>query len=466
MMRSMFSGVSGLRAHQTRMDVIAHNISNVNTVGFKASRTLFNDVFSQTLSSAAGANVEATGRGGQNAMQIGLGVNVASVDRLMTQGAAQRTDNAFDLMLDGSGFFIVGDATGTYFTRNGATRLDHDGNLLISNGMRLMGWEVTESTNWTNESERWQVQRTAVQGIQVRPEHWSTPPRATTQVQFAGNLVPEGRWVGGAPNATPPVPPTWQAAPVNLTMNVHDSLGNNTTIPVTMQMTEHGANDTTIWNVTLVDVQPAAQAQFRVTFDVNGRLIDVQDGHATTNEQPRPVANRVTSLPNRQFYYGPAGAPPQGGTAVVPGAVFSPITIDFGPLTQFGSVRQTVAIEDQDGLPAGQLTDLSIGQDGTVMARYTNGQIRPLWRVAIAEFQNPAGLEAFGNSLFRATANSGNFDGVGVDGIMQGGVLEMSNVDLSAEFTDMIVTQRGFQANSRTITTSDDMLQELVNLRR
>ena len=483
MMRSMFSGVSGLRIHQTRMDVIAHNISNVNTVGFKSSRTLFSDVFSQTVQHATGANLQGTGRGGVNAMQIGLGAQVASIDRMMTQGAAQRTDHAFDLMIEGSGFFIVGDASGTYFTRNGAIRPDAFGNILISNGMQLMGWEITG-----NERDGWQVNRGQVEGITIRPEHQSLPPQPTTQVDFSGNLVPEVVWSNDRDlSATPPVIGTVLTPPVAMTMQVHDSLGNRHTIAMNAQITAIGGTTLggadpntpyTIWRLTAeVADSDGNFPTYYVQFDTNGRFVhavmgdpfDPTGAPASTMTASSPTALpvdttvaafvRQVELPINLSILAPAAATfGETGDGTV--------MLNFSGFTQFGSVRQTSRATDMDGRAAGELTDLSVGQDGTIMGLYSNGLMRPLFQVPLAFFDNPAGLEAFGGSLFRQTINSGNFDGIGQDGVMQGGVLEMSNVDLSAEFTDMIVTQRGFQANSRTITTSDDMLQELVNLRR
>ena len=484
MMRSMFSGVSGLRIHQTRMDVIANNISNVNTVGFKSSRVLFSDVFSQTVQHATGANIENTGRGGVNAMQIGLGAQVATIDRMMTQGAAQRTDHAFDLMLEGSGFLIVGDASGTYFTRNGAIRPDAFGNLLISNGMQLMGWEVQGAhTRPEVPREQWgNVIRGQVQGLTLTEFHRSVPPISTTQVDFGGNLVPEGHWDGMPAGAEiisigwsgtywyaetdAGVDVIWTAPTVHMTMQLHDTLGRRHTVNVIMEMTPAGPDDNTIWNITMPDVyQAGANPEFQIAFGPNGRPKGMEVGHATGLVPGGTVDDwGLDSLTQEIDLF--------LSTPVIPAALFGiapsggPVTLDFAGFTQFGSVRQTARATDVDGRSAGELTDLSIGQDGTVMGLYTNGAMVALFQIPIAEFENPAGLESVGGSLFRQTINSGNFDGIGIDGVMRGGVLEMSNVDLSAEFTDMIITQRGFQANSRTITTSDDMLQELVNLRR
>ena len=430
MMRSMFSGVSGLRVHQTRMDVIAHNVSNVNTVGFKSSRTLFDDMFSQTIQPAS-APSPAVGRGGVNPMQIGLGANVASIDRLMNPGAAQRTDNAFDLLIEGPGFFIVGDANGTFFTRNGAMRLDVAGNLVNANGLHLLGWPREEDEE---NPGSFVIRRGEVEPIRLTAEMQFSPPSMTTATRFEGNI-----------DSSPGSPDT-----ILTTLPIRDSLGNRHLLRFEFIRQPAGPGaDYTEWEIHLLDLPPTLDptnatitlSPAEIRFNVHGRII---------HPDPDFILNLDLSG---------VGVP---GSA----AELGEIDIDFSAMTQFGNTRTDITGLDMDGLSAGRLIDVSIGQDGIMMGRYDNGAMQILWQIPVAEFQNPPGLDAIGGSLFAATANSGEFNGVGIDGIMRGGVLEMSNVDLSAEFTDMIITQRGFQSNSRIITTSDDMLQELVNLRR
>ena len=500
MMRSMFSAVSGLAVHQTRMDVIANNISNVNTVGFKSSRALFADVFSQTVQGATGANIEQTGRGGVNAMQIGMGAQVASIDRIMTQGAAQRTDHAFDLMVEGDGFFIVGDATGTYFTRNGAVRPDAFGNLTISNGMRLMGWQVNgpHSDPPVDPGEWGEVVRAQVGGLSLTPRMQTIGAIPTSSIEWGGNIVPEGRWsaeipAGAVTTVAPPAAATaenpnppwtvswpadaaagieagsanWISPPVETSLNLYDAIGNRHTFRVIKELIPAGADDVTIWNVSIPELQ-VDNNEFALAFGPNGQLMGVLNEHVagliTLAGGPPPTLPAAWSTaPIQPVQLVNAALP----SPTVPAAAFaSPITMNFNGLTQFGSTRQNPVATDMNGRSTGDLTDLSIGQDGTVMGLYSNGTIVPLFQIPLAEFVNPAGLESVGGSLFRATINSGAFNGQGEDGIMRGGVLEMSNVDISSEFTDMIITQRGFQSNSRTISTSSEMLQELVNLGR
>lgn len=472
MMRSMFSGVSGLRVHQTRMDVIGHNIANVNTVGFKASRALFNEVFSQTLTNATGAS-DQTGRAGVNAMQVGLGSGVASIDTIMSRGTAQRTDNNFDLMVEGDGFFIVGDATGNFFTRNGSLHIDGDGGLAISNGMRVMGWQITDewSAGNTTASDRFTVQRGPVQPLQLSPSQFTTGATATTGVSLRGNIQPTIR--DNNPLLTTATTPKF----------FHDSLGNVHQVNVNLQLTDEGNAEYGVWRMTFTvppgsqlptqaPVPPAttsnilsnditgvgASGFMYISFNTSGHLHGV--GNTPANAMLETThADHSTSM---NFDFSGVGLVP----AATIGNATGQINMNFSELRQLGNASQTVAIDNLNGRPSGTLEDLVIDGNGIVTAIYSNGDRAQLFQIPVAEFPNPAGLESVGGTMFRATANSGDFNNVGVDGRMQSGVLEMSNVDLSAEFTDMIVTQRGFQANSRVISTSDELLVELVNLRR
>ena len=434
MMRSMFSGVSGLRVHQTKMDVIANNISNVNTVGYKSSRVTFNEVFNQTLSGASGPNA-ARNRGGVNPMQIGLGTNVASIDKLMTTGAAQRTDNPLDLMIQGDGFFVVGDITGQYFTRAGNFTEDQQG-FLSMNGLKLMGWDTT----WDDTAKDFVIQRMAVRPLQITPQKEFLDPTATTQVNISGNINP----------ITDPA--------VRRSMSFFDSVGTKYLMDVDLTYTSSTATETT-WTVSfpVPEIYPNGDratpraigglGSFPITFDTNGHLLSVNGAAASSN---------VITL---------TAAPPLAPAATL-GTGTGDIILDFSGLNQFVNEATNALADNRDGNSPGHMTGLNVGSDGKITGRYSNGLVRLLGQIPLAVFKNPAGLEKMGNNLFTSTPNSGPFDGVGVDGELQGGVLEMANVDLSQEFTEMITTQRGFQANSRIITTSDQMLQELVNLVR
>ncbi|MGL5674981.1 MAG: flagellar hook protein FlgE [Cellulosilyticaceae bacterium] len=489
MMRSMYSGVSGLRVHQTKMDVIGNNIANVNTIGFKSQRVNFNEVFSQTLESATSAN-DATGRGGRNPMQVGLGVNVSSIDTLMTQGAAQRTDNPFDLMINGEGFIVVGDSSGQYFTRAGALRLDDSGNLVIPNGMKVQGWPATTDGK---DIQKGQVGDISMGG------NTTEPAKTTSSIEISGNVDS-------------------REEEATIQLKFYDSVGNMYTSTMKLQKDKVvGADDKaqTKWNMvpqlvnekgesqktggthikltdstgkmflfdaTKTPIIPSDQSLF---FDKNGKLVGtaVNTTNAPLEKPTDPTApplktnfeikNEIdlskaaiimdkdgnTENKDKIKYTAPnatIGAKDSNGVYV---------NVKLSSLTQFAS-KTNVTPTDNNGYPAGNIMGFDVAGDGKISAYYDNGATRLMGQIVVANFENPAGLEKVGDNLFKTTANSGDFDNVGSDGNFQAGVLEMSNVDLSREFTEMITTQRGFQANSRIISVSDEMLQELVNLKR
>lgn len=445
MMRSMFSGVSGLRVHQTKMDVIGNNIANVNTTAFKSSRVTFNEIFSQTLQGASGASAQ-TGRGGRNPMQVGLGVNVASVDTLMTTGASQRTDNPFDLMIDGDGFFVVGDESGTYFTRAGALRKDDDGNLVIPNGMKVKGWPAT--------SDGTAIQRGNVVDLKLdKPENLSAAPEATTHLRLEGNISTANR-----------------NEPISVELQFYDSLGNlysgnfeiaydstsakwKLQIPEDLEIVDTNGQKYTLKGLT-------GGSTIEIAFDSKGNF----DAANSTGQGIFTIANAGGNAFDLSSTTDLVSGTPIKST-------IGPLTVNVTGLTQYNQKTDIDPLMgDSNGLgagrAAGKLNGYSIGSDGIIIGQYSNGQQKILGQVVVATFRNPAGLEKVGDNLFAATANSGEFDGIGEEPVLLGGVLEMSNVDLSKEFTEMITTQRGFQANSRIITASDEMLQELVNLKR
>ncbi|MGL4798676.1 MAG: flagellar hook protein FlgE [Cellulosilyticaceae bacterium] len=481
MMRSMYSGVSGLRVHQTKMDVIGNNIANVNTIGFKSQRVNFNEVFSQTLESATGAN-DATGRGGRNPMQVGLGVNVSSIDTLMTQGAAQRTDNPFDLMINGEGFIVVGDSSGQYFTRAGALRLDDSGNLVIPNGMKVQGWPATTDGK---DIQKGQVGDISMGG------NTTEPAKTTSKIEISGNVDS-------------------REDEATIQLKFYDSLGNMYTSTMKLEKQTPGATDTvTKWTIKpqLVDGEgkvpdagvgtklkltdstgkmylfdigtpPLIPSDQVISFGSDGKFAGVGLVTETTTE-----ADKVFKLPG-QIDLSKAtvldkngnSKDKDGNTYIAPKAIIGgvpttganatpSVSIDLSKLTQYAS-KTNVTPTDNNGYPAGNIMGFDVAGDGKISAYYDNGATRLMGQIVVANFENPAGLEKVGDNLFKTTANSGDFDNVGSDGNFQAGVLEMSNVDLSREFTEMITTQRGFQANSRIISVSDEMLQELVNLKR
>lgn len=426
-MRSMFSGVSGLKVHQTKMDVIGNNISNVNTVGYKSQRVTFNEVFSQTLQGASAASDD-TGRGGVNAMQVGLGVNVSSIDMLMTQGAAERTDNPFDVMINGKGFLVVGDASGQYFTRDGALRVDDSGNLCIKNGMKVRGWPSTLNTT----TGKYEITKGEVQDISLAASS-SSSPKMTTKASLSGNICETSD------------------KPTETSVSFYDSLGNyyKATFQLKKTVTDGVPTytpDNTTLKITDANNQPlegyTAVVSGTLSFDDHGKL------KVTTPGTDDTLTITFTA-----------------GTSPKPTSKLDTIKVDCSDVSQYAS-KDTLKSKTLDGNAAGTMNGYSIGADGIITASYTNGDQRVIAQVVVAEFDNPAGLEKAGSNLFKVTANSGDFDGIGAAGEFSTGCLEMSNVDLSAEFTQMITTQRGFQANSRIISVSDEMLQELTNLKR
>lgn len=466
MMRSMYSGVSGLRVHQTKMDVIGNNISNVNTIGFKSQRVTFNEVFSQTLQSANAASDE-TGRGGRNPMQVGLGVNVSSIDTLMTQGSAQRTDNPFDLMVDGNGFIIVGDTNGKYFTRAGALRVDDVGNLVVPNGMRVQGWKAGADGKTINKGE--------VTDLKVNsPENKTSEPTATTDTQLVGNLNINDALIDSDKDGKPDGSTTQIA--------MYDSLGNLYRTNVNLQydavakswtanLASVSGNDVILTDTTGNKIAVATSGGDALIigtfiFDEKGELKSTAQGKAV------PSGNTIVSFKTPVFDLMTAKKVKADGTvspdlaginAVI--GTGGQVSVDIKNLTQY-SAKQNIDPKTVNGGAAGSLTGYAIGGDGKITASYDNGTTKLLGQIVVAEFENPAGLQKLGDNLFQTTANSGDFDNIGNEGVFQAGVLEMANVDLSREFTEMIVTQRGFQANSKIISSSDEMLQELVNLKR
>ncbi|TCT16428.1 flagellar hook protein FlgE [Natranaerovirga pectinivora] len=433
MMRSMYSGISGLRVHQTKMDVIGNNIANVNTAGFKAGRVTFSEVFNQTLQGASGAN-EATGRGGTNPMQVGLGVNIASIDTLMTEGAAQRTDNPLDLKVEGEGFFVVDDGSGYKFTRAGAFRIDSSGNIVSPEGQKLMGWGVNNNTG--------EIEKGVVESLSIlSPANLYSEPEKTTNVYLEGNIDRNDTQLDPLNGGVP------------FTISFYDSLGYRYTAELKLTST---AGDTD-FAITVGAVK-----------DSKGETKAVGTDSVTVSFNP--ATGKVNLTGDTQLNItGLNGATDFSEMA-------EPLTVDLSQLTLFSGKTSIQSVRGDTsgfgaGREAGTMSGFSIGPDGKIQGRYTNGENKLLGQVVIAQFRNPAGLQKVGNNLFQVTTNSGDFDGIGMDptatgGALNAGVLEMSNVDLSREFTEMITTQRGFQANSRIITSSDEMLQELVNLKR
>lgn len=460
MMRSLYAGVSGLQNHQTRMDVLGSNIANVNTIGFKKGRVNFQDMLSQTLSGAARPNEEV---GGVNPKQVGLGMTIAAIDTVHTQGSLQTTGIMTDVAIQGDGFFVLSAGNRDYFTRNGAFGLDKDGRMVNpANGMRVQGWQAQTIGPTTLINTAADVSDVVV------PVGTKDPASATTQVDFACNLdkrTPEIPAGGGPADV---LRGTWTT-----TIEVYDSMGNTHLLQLDFIRAPGQANrwqatatvdpGAAVPTNTVVDVGPANAADnvFIVDFDNLGALAAVRDG-----EEAGADALAAGALEVQVAFDVPQTNPAQRQT----------FSLNLGQIgayresiTQFAESSSTKAVR-QDGYSMGYLDSFKIDQSGVVTGVFSNGQNRLLGQLAMAGFTNPGGMEKAGDNTYVVTNNSGDPNigpsGIAGKGKIIAGALEMSNVDLAEQFTDMIVTQRGFQASSRTITTADQMLQELLSLKR
>ena len=568
MMRSLYSGVAGLKTHQIRMDVIGNNIANVNTTAYKSSSMTFSELMSQTTQKASGANAT-TGVGGTNAKQIGLGVKAGAINTaITTQGSAQSTGNPFDIMITGDNFFVVSNGSENFFTRDGSFYVDGAGNLaMTSTGYNVMGWGVDETTG--------NIKQDTVTALRIMSSaNMTYPPEATTKANISGILDQNDKDVTSANGKT-----------VNL--NFFDARGYSYTAKFTFK--QSGGDKTNEYSMELnkildstgkeIDIsklkfgnRSQQKMETKVTLNTDaykwdGKVLKTKDGTTDvadladifkadgsliTPADDAAAQKQQKALDAIAKAYGYEGStdeflnlyitstadkdkqltiqdllgnmmagkttdvlPADGsaitmegryfeGTTVVfnkdtgklesvggsttnlnvnaafsaLGGNFSDVTIDLSECTNYdkkGTSTIGATSGDLDGLGTGRrlgdMIGVSIQKDGMIYASYDNGMTKLLGQIATAAFANASGLEKEGDNLYSATLNSGEFDGIGVDitaggGYMSTGQLEMSNVDLSSEFTEMITTQRGFQANSRIITVSDTLLEELTNLKR
>lgn len=445
MMRSLFSGVSGIRAHQTRMDVIGNNIANVNTVAYKSQSMTFNEVFYQTTQTATGPNAT-TGRGGTNAKQIGLGSSVGAISTSITsEGYTERTDNATDLAITGANaFFIVSSGGETFFTRAGNFTRDEAGALVTQSGANVMGWQVDPETGDVVKDK---VSKLYLESADTK----YTMPEKTTGLTLTGNI-----------NSSSDEDTT-------ATLNFYDSLGSS--YQATIKIKRTGTSGTTGSQVTY-SVEGSS-----VTKDGEKTNLSILTNDTITFNSDTGVFVKNGDSDNITFTI----EDPDGTNLGDIGNDNHEISVNVSGLKMIKdktSINQTYGIYDNDaggyvggGKAAGTMTSVGIDTSGRLVASYSNGDTKYVGQIAVTEFTNPAGLEKVGENLYKATLNSGIFDGEGKEisdtaGKIQSGVLEMSNVDLAAEFTNMITTQRGYQANSRIITVSDTLLDELINLKR
>ncbi len=563
MMRSLYSAVSGLKTHQTRMDVIGNNIANVNTEAFKSSRVTFSEIMYQTTASASGGNA-ATGIGGINAKQIGLGVSTGATSiAITTAGAAETTGNPFDLKLTDSqttNFFIVSNGSSNFFTRSGSYYVDGNGFLcMTSTGYTLMGWQVDPATG--------DIKKDVVTPLQVMSaQNQTSNPEATTLAKASGILDKNDSNVKSSEEG------------YVMTLGFYDDLGYSYTARFNVKPVNTGneGQDAGKYTVSLSDVMDEYGASIidvanagnnannpittdtlfstntlNIIYDENGNAVGYRNSQGQeltalnkanpiyyyTDDkgkrivsQPDPNADTLVDISGREltllgadeedyYYMGTDANNQQVQILSEPGMVqhqlifdsndgsfvsinggdtvmlrmseilsnfetpdgrmsnFQDIEIDFTAcknLNNGGTSTMNVLKGingDGAGKKLGALTGLSVDSSGRIFGTYDNGNTVLLSQVAVAQFSNASGLEKIGDNCYQTTLNSGEFDGIGVEVSADGsaistGELEMSNVDLSAQFTDMIITQRGFQANSRVITTSDTLLEELINLKR
>lgn len=451
MMRSLYSGVAGLKTHQTRMDVIGNNIANVNTTAYKSQSMTFSDLMYQTTQAASGAN-PTTGVGGTNARQIGLGAKTSAIKTaITTQGASQTTNDPFDIMITGDSFFIVNNGQNNYFTRDGSFYVDGAGNLaMTSTGYNVMGWKV-------DPNDASAIKQDTVSALRVMTtENMTYPPEATKSARISGIIDKNDTNVNAAAGKI-------------MNLEFYDNQG----YKYTAKLSVHSTTTDGTFTVQLDDI-----------LDSKGKTVLADKTKASLQQNNTNVTAPVLEFNTNNGSFKNVGT--AGGTestltlhfdtGTFPS--FTDITIDFSKcsnLNNNGSSTVSPIRGDAKGNGAGrkvgEMSGIEIQKDGMIYANYDNGCSRLLGQIAVATFANASGLAKEGDNLYSATQNSGDFDGIGKDittggGYMNTGVLEMSNVDLSSEFTEMITTQRGFQANSRIITVSDTLLEELTNLKR
>lgn len=565
MMRSLYSGVAGLKTHQTKMDVIGNNIANVNTVSYKSQSVTFNTLLYQTTQAASGANAQ-TGLGGKNAKQIGLGSKTGAIStQIETAGSAQTTNNPFDIRITGDSFFIVNNGTSNYFTRDGSFYVDGAGNLCMSStGYNVMGWQVDDKTQT--------IRQDRVSALKIMDASKMTyEAEATTQGYISGIVDANDSNINSTAgkvismliydklgyqySAKFTMHATSNKSQYYMTLedvldangnsisstynkDIHDlvkwggkmTVNTNDTVSISSQANKYDGKGTitmkddktkggpyNFTNMKGTEIQDANKVVTGYTFTaatiaadkaapaannglyqmlknaygmdedtidtINSMNIDLKTGEITITQKNVENSVVVNYDEGTGTFKSVGDGNTEGNTTVLDFdtdtmKAFADVTVDFTPSRQANNNKAaTISATNGDtkgnyaGRKLGDMSGVTIGKDGKIYATYDNGCSRLLGQIAVANFANASGLSLEGDNLYAETQNSGAFDGVGSDisgngGYMTTGELEMSNVDLSSEFTEMITTQRGFQANSRIITVSDTMLEELTNLKR
>ncbi|MCQ2576399.1 MAG: flagellar hook protein FlgE [Treponema sp.] len=463
MMRSLYSGVSGLQNHQTRMDVIGNNISNVNTNGFKRGRVNFQDMISQQMSGAAKPTDEL---GGVNPKEVGLGMTVASIDNIFNQGNLQSTGVSTDIAIQGNGFFMLKSGEESFYTRNGAFSLDRDGTLVNpANGMRVQGW-MAEDVNG-----QMLVSTAATPTDLIIPVGSKDPAKETTNVNFACNLNKNTPEILEGASADDIYKGTWGTE-----QKIYDSFGNEHMLSVSFRRVVGNPNQ---WEATVnIDPDNADYTQTRVglgTTDGTTNVFLVNFDNFGALESVTDSAGNITN-PEGQVVIQTSFAVADSNPDDNGNPYRQTLNINLGTIGSFkdtitqSASKSTTKAFYQDGYTMGYLDNFKIDASGTITGVYSNGTNRTIGQIALATFANDRGLEKAGDNTYVESNNSGmariGESGVAGRGTLMAGALEMSNVDLSEQMTDMIVTQRGFQANSKTITTADTLLETVLSLKR
>ncbi len=524
MMRSLFSGVSGIKVHQNRMDVIGNNIANINTIGFKGSRTIFSDMLSQMQSAASAATDT---RGGVNPRQVGLGVNVESIDLIFTDSSPQSTGKNTDLALAGNGLFCLKDGNQSYYTRNGSFLFDEQGYYVMAGtGLRVQGWNATDDGVLNTNGASTDI---------IVPVGKTMEASETTQIDYNGNLNKESRMISsitytlatsGEADETRVVTrdaddnsvtsvnvdgenvvaatitfrddttmtvtsgyyEVGKSVPITTLATIYDSLGGRHEVTILLDKDPNSSGG---------DATPTdAEALATGTTDADGNTVYnnrwrayIAPGVGELGPASATFANNYTATESdgstttgtmafvSYLYFNDVGAYVNNGREEAASITFAysdgngarsnQAVLDFSGLTQYAN--STTSFPSSNGNTAGVLQSVAVDSNGIISGTYTNGLIRNEAQVAVAQFSNSAGLMKVGATIYQESNNSGaaNIRTVSDFGLtVTSSALEMSNVDLATEFSEMIITQRGFQANSKMTTTSDEMLETLVNMKR
>ena len=407
MIKSLNTGVSGIKSQQTKLDVIANNMVNVSTAGFKKDAVEFSTVLNQTV---RGATSGTDAKGGINPSSIGLGVKVAGINTNHEQGTLTSTGRVLDAAIQGDGYFTVTDGTKTYYTRNGGFNLSPvDGSLVLSNGLKVMGFPLDPITGEVDKSN-------GASPI-ILPTSSDVKTQATTEVSFGSNIQSS---LANGESVTVP-------------FYVYDSLGTRYELSIELTKTGAGSAD---FEITSPDGLALGGNIGSITFDTNGKADVVNGGPLTFN---------------------PIGAEPMS------------VELNFDKVTMLDK-KSDFCLRTQNGMEAGSVSGISIADGGLINVTYTNGMSETIAALAITTFENPSGLINSQDTLFEASANSGTATLItGLESAntsVAAGYLEASNVDVSTELTDMITTQRAFSVSSKIVTVSDEVLQELINMKR